>query len=190
MIQFIEKTYLTSNLSMIYEEADSLITKHGWSSRNQIGLTHRHSDVNIWHDSTIALYDKKTKFYYGREYDYVHWNLPETSYIRQQVELLRINEKLIPARVRIMKLSPKTGLASHRDGEIRYHFAIKTNKNCYISQVIDDSNELEIKSISYHIPLDSYWYRVNTRVNHWVYNADDTNERIHLVISGCTAKYN
>ena len=78
-----------------------------------------------------------------------------------------------------MRLLPKTGLSVHSDTSERYHLVIKTNKDAFIAQTM---NNIGIAAVCYHIPADTTFYKVDTTKKHFVYNGGNE-ERIHLVIS-------
>jgi hypothetical protein len=143
--------------------------------------------VNKWFDACGSLYDKIRSVKVSEEFDFTEWNLDQNSYIRQQIETLERNHNLTCGRVRIMRLLPHVGLSVHRDDEVRYHLVLKTNPKAYIAHNVVDNNPersvLPTTSVCYHIPMDGYWYMVDTRQIHWVYNGGEE-ERIHLVVCG------
>jgi hypothetical protein len=81
-----------------------------------------------------------------------------------------------------MRLLPKTGLMMHQDAEKRIHLVITTNKGCFVStpETVEDGADYQIKG--YHIPADTHFYKIDTTLYHFVYNAGNT-ERVHLVIN-------
>jgi hypothetical protein len=182
---FIEKLPRTVNLNRLLDEIKNIVDSTGWGHTNQIGLKSRPDSINKWFDSSGSLYDKDKMVKISNEWDFSEWNLGVTSYIRQQIELLELNEGFKSGRVRIMRLLPHTGLSVHRDSEVRYHLVLKTNKNSYIAENINAVSDSDLPSVAncYHIPLDSNWYKVDTTKFHWVYNGGD-DSRIHLVVCG------
>ena len=65
----------------------------------------------------------------------------------------------------------------HVDEQVRYHFVIETNPAALFFCCFDAG---DMRCIGYHVPDDSRWYRVDTRREHFVYNAG-WEPRIHLV---------
>lgn len=177
---FIEKTFNQANLSLIDKEVTDIELQTEWYN-NQIGLTHRADATNIWNDAVGSLYSVDRKEVLGKEKDFTEWNLNDSE-IKHAVEILSKNLNLSIGRVRLMKLLPKTGLSVHRDSEFRFHLAIRTNPHAYICNNINGTtNSINVIAQCYHLPSDSYWYKVDTRQIHWVYNGGKT-ERIHLVV--------
>jgi hypothetical protein len=181
-IMFIRQLQFTSDISTITSEASNLLDTHGWGPTNQLCLTHRDNSSNIWHDASGSLYNRMTGDYLAEETEFNKWNLLPNSYIRQQIELLIDIEKFKLGRIRIMKLNPKSGLSVHADREARYHFVLKTNMYCYMSEDFSEKRDI-VRAICYHIPKNSHWYKVDTTRAHWVYNGGNE-ERIHLVVCG------
>lgn len=182
---FITKLNYSSDILSMSEEYNNILNICGWGSKNQIGLNSRTGAENKWHDAAGSLYDHVNKIFTSLESDYCEWNIPNTNYIRNQIELLQTFENTGIGRCRFMRLLPKTGLSVHKDTEVRYHYVLKTNPKAYISMnnTNSEDNTVTPRGQFYHIPLDGYWYRVDTRQIHWVYNGGDT-ERVHLVVCG------
>lgn len=186
---FIERLKIQSDVGLITEELEQILKQQSWEPYNQIGLTRRennNSERSIWLDGSGSLYDSEQGDYVANETDYNVWNIDNDWYTRQQVEILREN-RFDLGRVRFMLLRPKTGLTVHRDRESRYHLVLKTNSKSYVAlnNKTVDIKKSQLVSVAncYHIPADGYWYRVDTREQHWVYNGGDT-DRIHLVVCG------
>lgn len=178
---FISKLNLMSDIELIKNDLLGILQITQWHN-NQIGLNHKYLASNIWEDATGSLYNKAQKKFIATESEFNIWNLESSNYIRQQIEMLVETQKFRLGRVRFMKLNPHCGLSVHYDKELRYHLAIETNKSAFICNNINDSNDnLSIIAQCYHIPNDSYWYKVDTTQVHWVYNGGET-ERIHLLV--------
>jgi hypothetical protein len=187
---FIERLKLHNDIDRVTQELEQVLQQQSWEPYNQIGLTRREQynkeRSSVWLDASGSLYDDEQSDYVADETDYNTWNIDDSWYTRQQVELLS-NDRFKLGRVRFMLLKPKTGLTAHRDREFRYHLVLKTNPKSYISynNKTVDINKSQLVSVAncYHIPADGYWYRVDTRQQHWVYNGGAT-DRIHLVVCG------
>lgn len=178
---FLEKTNFTVDLSQILNEVDSIDYNNKWVN-HQIGLKHRPGSNDIWTDCIGSLYSKERRSFIGKESDFSEWNLPNGSYIRNQIITLCDHYKLSIGRVRLMRLLPKQGLSVHRDSEIRFHLVLKTNSKAYICNNIGTvNNDLNVIANCFHLPSDSFWYKADTTQIHWVYNGGET-ERIHLVV--------
>lgn len=182
---FIEKLDFTGDVELMNGSLNEILSITDWSSLNQIGLNYRADATDTWHDAAGSLYDKQAGNFISNEYAFKQWNkLPK--YVADQLKLLVETQKFKIGRVRFMRLLPKTGLSVHRDRECRYHFVLKTNPRAYIAhEVIKkiESSDVNMTGITYHIPADGYWYKVDTRQVHYVYNGGDE-ERIHLVVCG------
>jgi hypothetical protein len=182
---FIERLSLSSNVDQINSELSDLLKSSPWPVENQLGLTCRPDCQRRWYDSVGSLYDRANLSYVTKESEFTEWNIDTSYYIREQLELLQtLVGARIPGRVRFMKLLPKTGLSVHRDPGFRYHLVLKTNPRAYISHSVDatnsDCSDLPVAASCYNMPLDSHWYRIDTKQWHWVYNGGPE-ERIHLV---------
>lgn len=184
---FIKKLDYSCDIGKINSEFSDILEKSSWGSMNQIGLKCRPGSTDPWFDSSGSLYDHVSMIKKYNESDFTEWNLSEDSYIRQQIELLEKNHNFKCGRVRIMRLLPHVGLSVHRDTELRYHLVLKTNIRSYIAHNVIDRNpsrsDLPTTAVCYHLPMDSTWYKVDTREVHWVYNGGNE-ERIHLVVCG------
>ena len=82
-------------------------------------------------------------------------------------------------RTRIIAMPRKTCLSIHNDPTVRYHYALRTNPDCYILFKEDETGTF------YHIPADGYLYEMDARKTHTAINAS-REERIHVVI--CSAE--
>jgi hypothetical protein len=145
---------------------------------NQLGITHRPGVENIWLDASGSLYDKNLQKFTGKESEFTEWNKYLPSYTKSIIQELSNYENTTFGRIRFMRLMPKTGLSVHPDFEHRYHLALETNKYAYFGEHIGSS---DVAAKCYHIPADSYFYKVDTTREHFVYNGG-WEPRIHLVI--------
>lgn len=182
---FIKRLETTSNIDLMNSSLNEILSITDWGLLNQIGLNYREKTTDTWHDAAGSLYDKQSGDFIDTEYAFDQWNkLPK--YLGDQLRLLVEREKFKIGRVRFMRLLPKTGLSVHRDRESRYHFVLKTNPRAYIAhEVIKKipSSDVNMTGVTYHIPANGYWYKVDTTQVHYVYNGGDE-ERIHLVVCG------
>jgi hypothetical protein len=187
---FIKRLDLTTHSDKILADLNHLIVNqpqlNTWQTMNQLALTSQPTSVDIWSDGTGSLYDPRISGYRAHEIDFSQWNIDQSYYTRQQVELLAttINQPL--GRIRFMRLPPKTGLSVHKDAEVRYHLVLQTNPKAYIAHETiyhRPDSQLPTTSTCYHMPQDNHWYEVDTRQVHWVYNGG-SQERIHLVVCG------
>lgn len=185
---FIEKLNFKIDLDKMLFDLSKVEKTIGWpeyfesSGRayhaNQIGLTYRPGADHPWNDASGSLYDKELKHFVGKESDFTEWNAVG-EYTKQVIEELGDFLKTDFGRVRYMKLIPKGGLSVHRDFEVRYHLALRTNPYAYFGEEVDNQ---DISAKCYHIPADSYFYKVNTLKNHFVFNGG-WDPRIHLVLA-------
>ncbi len=78
-------------------------------------------------------------------------------------------------RTRLMRMAPKSCLSIHADSSLRYHYAITTNPDCYVTFKDGD------RGTFCHIPADGHLYEMDARKTHTAINASKK-ERVHLVI--------
>lgn len=176
----IQPTNFFSDYEKMRTDIFYIINKIGWNGVNQIGLNYRPGANNTWTDAVGSLFDRQTKERIGHEKDFSEFNeLPD--YLVQQLTLLKNNQNCNYGRIRIMRLTPRTGLSVHEDCETRYHYVIETNNKSFFCFNTHTPTKLAIKAQCFHLPKDGQWYHIDTTKTHWVYNGGDT-ERIHLVI--------
>jgi hypothetical protein len=174
---FIEKIDLTADLVKIKQDLNFVLSKTEWGVENQIGITHRKNSNNPWKDCTGTLYDRKNKIEIFKESEFTVFNKLVPLYTKELIESLAIKENIKIGRVRYMQLLPKTGLTVHSDQSVRYHLVIDTNNFSYFAQLLS----IGPAGILHKIPEDSYFYKIDTTKQHFVYNGGDT-PRIHMVI--------
>lgn len=187
MKKFIEKIDFTANLDLMRKDLNDLVAEIGWPrklnhdgktiSSNQIGLNHRPGALDQNIDNVGTLINQTL----AREKDFTEFNKSIGEYTKNIILSLSKKENIPIGRVRYMRLEEKSGLTVHADSEIRYHLALYTNPNAFFGEKI---NDIEISAKCYHIPSDGYFYKVDTRREHFVFNGS-REDRIHLVI--CTA---
>jgi hypothetical protein len=171
---FLKRLSVQADLEQINLDLEQVLTKTQWGVENQIGLTHRVNPVNdVWKDATGSLYDRENNIELVKESEFTELNADFPSYTKTALNRLGI----VLGRVRYMRLAPKTGLSVHADNSVRYHLVLKTNPHAYIAQTMRGP----IGAVCYHMPADSYFYEVDTKLEHFVYNGGST-DRIHLVI--------
>lgn len=181
MIEKIESLYV--NLEQMKTDYESVLYKvspNGWDGEELL----QQKQIHIRGDHLISpinseLYNPKdeNKHLFSL---YKFWNKDAPEYTKNILEELSsiMNHKLV--RARYICLPPGSGLKAHKDLGIRFHFVLDTNIQSFFSFVNgnDFSKDLEI----YHMPCCNHFYLLDTRREHFVYNAGHTN-RIHLVIS-------
>lgn len=179
--EFITKLDIASDLEKMIESFNTILEKAEWGKFNQIGLNYRPGAEDPWHDAAGSLYDKETKKYIDTDLNFTMWNVfPQ--FLSDELQKLYSMEQFKPGRVRFMRLLPKTGLSIHSDYEVRYHYVIKTNPHSIFGNYSEvDSTTVQACGEIFNIPANGHWYKVNTRLPHFVYNGGFT-ERIHLVI--------
>jgi len=178
MTDFIRKLNYTSDTTAVMLDLNHILTNFAsWEPDNQLGLRHRINSANQWKDSVGGLYDKVQKVVIATEFDFNKWNDNCPLYTKSILEELGKNEGVSWGRIRFMLSRPKTGLSMHTDAEPRYHLVIQTNDNCIFGECFKNSN---VRSIGYHIPMDSHWYMIDTTREHFIYNGG-WSPRIHLV---------
>jgi hypothetical protein len=183
---FIKKINLSADLTKLKEDISNLLLVTSWEPYNQIGLKYRPDADDIWSDSLGSIYDRDNDTPLAEENEFTEWNQYTPAYTRDAIEELQKLLNIKIGRVRYMLLKPKTGLTLHKDREVRYHIVIETNPDAYVSasqQFISTNDIVPIIGMNYHLPADGYWYQVDTRRRHHVYNGGKT-DRIHLVVCG------
>lgn len=186
-MNFIKKLNITANIQQMKSDLDHFIANAGgWpvedfvnkSSGNQLGLNFRPNAKNIWTDASGSLYNKDTGEELGKETDFTQINPAVPDYTKKTLELLSEHVGAKFGRIRYMRLMPKTGLSIHADAEERYHFVLDTNPYALFGRYTGGS---ETVADCYHIPMDGYFYKVDTKQRHFVFNGG-WEPRIHLVI--------
>lgn len=191
---FIEKTEYTADLSKMTYDFNKIISDVGWLEEKmekngktyhagQIGLTHRVDAEYPWYDAGGSLYSiLKGGQFTDKEISFTEWN-PVGEYTKEIIENLKESLGINFGRMRYMRLMPKKGLTVHKDFDVRYHYVLKTNEHSYFGlsePTTDTIGTVEAKC--YHLPADGYFYRVDTRRSHFVYNGG-WEPRIHLVLA-------
>ncbi len=179
----VEKTGFSVNIQNIITDMNVVLSKQEWPHSplgsdlvaNQISLRHRQGHES-WTDGVGSLKDKQGNVI-AEEKDFTIWHKELPEYTRQVLDDLQQKENVKFGRVRYMRLLPKTGLRVHYDFEYRYHLAITTNRFNMFGHYYE--GDLEVAKC-YHIPANGYFYKVDTRMPHFVYNGS-TEDRIHLV---------
>lgn len=184
-MNIIIKTDFTVDLNQMIKDMHKVLEFQSWPISilgtdlvgNQISLRHRiyHED---WLDGIGSLKDKDGR-QIAEEKDFCIWNKDLPEYTKNTLDLLQEKHQIKFGRVRYMRLSPKTGLSVHYDFEYRYHLALVTNKFAMFGHYYDNAEEV---AKCYHVPSDGSFYKVDTRVPHFVYNGS-REDRIHLVCS-------
>ena len=174
---FIKKLSTSVDLEKVQLDLDKVLEQASWIPHNQIGLTRRQTATDIWKDATGSLFDRIKMKRLAYEHDFSIWNVD--SYTRQLVNELEQAEGFKCGRVRYMRLLPKTGLSLHIDETVRYHLVLKTNPTAFFACGVDGKEE---QAHCFHIPANGHFYKVDTTIPHFVYNAGDE-DRIHLVIA-------
>ena len=174
------KLNFTADLARIRQDVDEILTKTDWGLEQQIGLTYRPGAQDKWKDSTGSLYNQDTKVELAKENDFSEFNVETPEYLTRVLHDFCAFQKIEIGRARLMRLAPKRGLSVHTDTSERYHLVIYTNPFAYISHTFNP--EASVAAVSFHMPDNGYFYKVDTTREHFVYNGGKT-ERVHLVIS-------
>lgn len=185
---FIEKINLHSDHEKMISDLKNIVDIRGWPrkldrdgntvSSNQIGLTHRPNAKDQFLDNVGSLYDPVKNKFFATEKDFSELNDMIGIYTKNKILELCKKENINYGRIRYMRLPEKSGLTVHSDAEVRYHYALKTHSNAFFGEKISDS---DLSAKCYHIPADGYFYKVDTKREHFVYNGG-RQDRIHLVI--------
>jgi hypothetical protein len=177
----ITKTDVTINLEQMRKDLEHVLTLQTWPSppplsklpHNQVCLNHREGSDNPWLEGAGSLTDSGLL---ESDFDIFNDGVPE--YTRTVLENLAKQQGVKFGRIRYMKLPSKSGLSVHVDYEYRYHLVLHTNRFAMFGHVYEGDDEL---GKVYHIPADGTFYKVDTRLGHFVYNGG-WEDRIHLVI--------
>lgn len=179
---YIRKLHQEPIFSDVASAAEQLISTIGLEEHNQISLKHRTGATELFLDGVGSLYDRTDKKFTGKESEFKNWSLPEDNPLVRSIRNLEQREGFTSGRVRIMRLMPRRGLSVHSDMEVRYHLALKTNhKSFFCWNSPSNGEEIPVRALCYHVPMDQHWYYADTRLIHWVYNGGDT-DRIHIVV--------
>jgi hypothetical protein len=174
---YIEKLDLRVDIDKVCADLNNLLTNTDWIPHNQIGIKHRPGAENIWKDAIGGLFSPSGE-QLAKESDFSTWNWPEPTYTQTVINELEQLENFKTGRIRFMRQMPKTGLSIHYDFDIRYHLVLDTNPGALFGFTTEGSDEI---AKCYHVPKDGYFYKIDTRHRHFVYNAG-AEPRTHLVI--------
>jgi len=183
-MNFKTKTSIVADIEKLKKDLDHVLSYCSWNWSDQagignsIGLNHRPGAKNQWIDNWGSLIDTKTGERKASESDFSTWNDSAPNYTTSIIESLAEVEQFKIGRVRYLRLEKKTGLTVHKDFEPRYHIALKTTPHAFFGKVVNDS---ELTAKCFNIPEDGYFYRMDTRQEHFVYNGS-WEDRIHLVV--------
>jgi hypothetical protein len=177
----INKTNITVDLEQMRKDLEHVLTIQEWPHppfetelpHNQICLNHREGSAEPWVEGAGSLKKSGLK---ESDFSVFHKDLPE--YTRTVLENLAKKEGVKFGRIRYMRLPSKSGLSVHYDYEQRYHLVLQTNRFAMFGHVYEGDEEL---GKVYHMPADGNFYKVDTRLTHFVYNGG-WEDRIHLVI--------
>ena len=177
----IKKTNITVDLEQMRKDLEHILTLQEWPHppyetelpHNQICLNHRVGTENKWLEGAGS-----AKKYGFTEDEFCVFNNELPEYTRSVLENLAEQEDIKFGRIRYMRLPSKSGLSVHRDEEQRYHLVLHTNRFAMFGHVYQGPDEL---GKVYHIPADGVFYKVDTTLDHFVYNGG-WEDRIHLVI--------
>jgi hypothetical protein len=176
---FVKKLSLTADLEKMKQDLDFVLTKTEWGLENQIGLAYRKGATNLWKDCVGSLWDRENDIELVKEEEFTEINPEAPAYTMLKLKELAVSEGFKLGRIRYMRLMPKTGLTVHTDSSVIYHYVLDTNVHSYIYHTTQNTGS--IKTVGYHLPNDGCFYKVDTKIFHYVYNAGKT-PRVHLVI--------
>jgi hypothetical protein len=187
MNNYIKKTTHTADYNLMKQDLDQLISRLGWPERsthnnkvyppNQIGLTYRKGAELPLLDGTGSLAVYEGDKLVSTEYEFTEWVDIAPEYTKNKILELAEKDNISIGRVRYMRLMPKTGLTVHKDFEQRYHYVFDTNPNAFFGF----TTEGDVQAQCYHIPQSEHFYKIDTTIDHFVYNGG-WEPRIHLVI--------
>jgi hypothetical protein len=176
---FVKKLEFTADLEKMKDDLGYVLGKSDWGIENQIGLSHRPGASNLWKDCVGSLWDRANDIELVKEEEFTELNSESPFYTIKKLQELADIENFKLGRVRYMRLMPKTGLTVHNDSSVRYHYVLETNHYSFISYIPTSSSS--ISTIGFNLPPDSFFYKVDTQLLHYVYNGGTT-PRTHLVI--------
>jgi hypothetical protein len=188
-MDFIKRTNFSSDYNRMKQDLDNYLSLvGGWPeqktingkyySGNQLSVKHRVNAVDPIYDCVGNLYDKENQRFFSLESDFTEYNQYLPDFTRTVIEQLEQHERVKFGRIRYMRLMSKTGLSVHKDFETRYHYVFDTNVNAFFGE----KTEGELAAKCYHIPKDSFFYKVDVTREHFVYNGG-WEPRIHLVLN-------
>ena len=158
------------DLEQLQRDLDQVLTLTQWHyfhGTGQIGLTHQPGAPEPWQAAVGPRFA-------GEElYSEFNSCLPTT--LKTVLDGLADAAGIQIGRTRFWQMPVGSQIPSHRDLTVRYHLAMKTNK---------DSVFVEFKAPiveRHHIPADGWFYRVDTVRTHAYYNRG-SDESLHLVI--------
>lgn len=188
-MSFITRLDYTADLFRVKKDLDHCLSLiNGWPAEdftkkiagNQISVSNRPGATDVWLDAIGSLYNSVTGEFVAKEKDFSEYNPYIPDYTKSTLNGLKHYLGINFGRIRFMRLMPKTGLTIHADLEQRYHLALDTNPYALFGRY-NDSSENQTVAECFHIPADGYFYKVDTREKHFVFNGG-WEPRIHLVI--------
>lgn len=162
------------DLAEAMSELEVFLKKTPFTESNQINLTSRHRENQDPYQETGSIYSRQENKSVTKESEYKYFIKKFEGTYFHKLYLEVAEKSVLPiGRMRLLKLKPKACYSVHRDNSIRYHFALKTNPECYL--VFKNQGLV-------HIPADGQCYATNTLLEHSAMNGSDE-ERVHLVFS-------
>jgi|Laugrespbdmm15sd_2_1035082.scaffolds.fasta_scaffold00184_4 hypothetical protein len=176
MSVFIKQIKFQADHNQMIADLETVLALHPWANSNQIALRHRTGAEDEWLDAVGSFYDYDNNVYLAQEAEFSNWNQGIPEYTKNQIIALAEQQRFDVGRVRYMRLPPKTGLTVHTDSNVRFHYVLTTNPFSYVC--VSKNTGM---AFCQHVPANGIFYKVDTRLEHFVYNGGMT-ERIHLVI--------
>ena len=156
----ITKTDIKVDLTSLIEDYEKNISK--WPVyENRVCLNNLHNVDDYEKNSSLQLV--------YAEFPYMNSIFKNTIW---EETLKRLPGKI--GRARLMIMNPQGSLFRHRDLQARWQLALITDPNCTIYDFEEGT--------SYHIPADSYFYRLDARKPHAAFNKTDQLVRVSLVV--------
>jgi hypothetical protein len=168
----ISRTALTFDVEALLAAATAIFNNH---SDNQFSLTHRPGAGDKCRDGNGSLFDFKNNVFLDRESSFTEFNDDfKASPFYPVYQTVQAWSPLKIGRVRLMRLPSHQCYSVHKDFDLRYHLALKTDPRCilYFAE----------EARGYHIPADGHLYLTDTRHHHTAFNGSPE-ERIHLVFT-------
>lgn len=122
---------------------------------------------------------KKLERIWHLEKNYANFNERFVNTIFKQVWDQVKNYSHLPiCRMTLRKMLPGTSLIFHKDGNIRWHLALRSNTGCFMTFYNKQSREY----LTQHIPVDGHVYLTDTKKWHTAVNSS-LEDRYAIIIS-------
>tara|TARA_B100000749_G_scaffold280455_1_gene276687 strand:- start:124147 stop:124710 length:564 start_codon:yes stop_codon:yes gene_type:complete len=171
MVRFLPK--LSYSTDQLQKELEDLLKAYPLK-RGRLNLTHRKNETYQPYDNLFQSYDYEAqkKRFDEEEFSEFAEELKSTVFYKIYDDIREFSPMPL-GRARLLEIEPRQCLHLHRDTNMRYHIALKTNPESFL---------IFPPAECIHLPVDGRVYLANTTASHTAMNAGHS-PRLHYVIS-------